>query len=150
MEKFKERQFTLRYNKIMFITFLVVISISTALAVIQINDQTKHDNIQRIEYIRNRSIAIDNLIVSIIEHLNLMQNKAETFFLHKNRIDSSELFQALFNIDDNLYSLDRIPSPYLEIHVGNLTGQGKISAISTRLKKEIEMAFSLNSLFQAT
>lgn len=150
MEKFKERQFTSRYNKIMFFTFLVVIFISAALITIQIDSQTKHDNIQLIEQFKTRSIAIDNLIVSITEHLNLMQTNAQAFFLDPERNSASKFFTALSNIDEHSYSLDTIPTPYAQESLGNLTGEGDISHISEELKEEIEMSLNLNSLFQAT
>ncbi|MGB5687358.1 MAG: SpoIIE family protein phosphatase [Candidatus Electrothrix sp.] len=149
MEKIKDSQFTLRYNKVMFITFLVVISILVALSAIQIDSQTEKDDVQLVERVKDRSVSIDNLIVSITDHLNLIQTRAENFFLDSYQIDNSKLFRALSSIDDNYYSLDNIPSPYLQRNIGNLTGMGNPANFSPSLKAELAMALGLNSLFQA-
>ena len=149
MEPVKESQFTRRYNKIMFITSFVVICISIALIVLQISHQVEHENNQLIEDVRSRSVAVDNLIVSITEHLNLMQTKAETFFLDCDSADHSKAFNSLSNKNNTFYDLDEIPSPYSESQVGNLTGEGNPNDFSASLITELEMALSLNSLFEA-
>ncbi|MEK8019117.1 MAG: hypothetical protein VSS75_019780 [Candidatus Parabeggiatoa sp.] len=148
MEKFKEKQFTSRYNKIMLLTLLVVLAVSAALVTLKVYIETKYEDAQLIEQFKTRSIAIDNLIVSITEHLNAMQMEAEAFFLDAE--NNSKLFQALSNIDEGSYSLDNIPPPYSKANLGNLTGAGNISHISQSLREEIEMSLTLNSLFQAT
>ena len=149
MKIFKEKQFTTRYNKIMFFTFSVVLIISAGLLTITTYSQTKHDNAQLIEQFKTKSIAIDNLIDSITEHLILMKAKAEAYELDPKQ-ENSILFEALSNTNEDSYSLDNIPYPYTEKCSGNLTGSGKISDMSQSLRQEIEMSLSLNSLFQAS
>lgn len=151
MAAMKESQFTLRYNKIMFITFVVVISISIALASIQVHNRVEQESIQRLEEFKNRSIALDNLIVNITSHLNMMQAKAESFLWEDTHsLGLSNLFHALSDKGDGLYSLDNIPSPYSEEQLGNLTGTGSTQDFSFLIKAELEMALDLNSLFAAT
>jgi hypothetical protein len=144
MEQFK--QFTSRYNKIVFSVFIIVFIISAALISIQVSTQTKTDDAQLIEQFKTRSLAIDNLIAGITDHLNLMQTQAEAHFL-KPETDNDTLFSALENKGD-YYNLDKIPSPYTKADLGNLTGNGKKFELSKSTKQEIGMALGLNSLFQ--
>jgi hypothetical protein len=86
---------------------------------------------------------------SIGEHVDLLQIKAEMFFLEKSKNgDQSSLFQALKKIESepDYFSLDHIPPPYQKKHVGNLTGLG---TISSDYEDEVEMSLSLNSVFKA-
>ncbi|MCI5158643.1 MAG: hypothetical protein D3906_09450, partial [Candidatus Electrothrix sp. AUS1_2] len=150
MESLQESRFTRRYDKIMFITFSVVMCISIALVALQIHHQVEHEHNRLIEDVRSRSIAVDNLIVSITEHLNLLRTKAETFFLDGHSTDRSHIFYGLAKKENDLYTLDRIPSPYSENQVGNLTGEGDPNDFSAPFIAELEMALGLNSLFEAT
>ena len=150
MGPFREKQFTQRFNKIMLITSFVVICISIALITLQVHHQVEHEHNQLIEDVRSRAVAVDNLIVSITEHLNLMQTKAENFFFDHVPDDNTKVFNSLANKNKTLYTLDEIPNPYSVNHVGNLTGEGRLADLSPSLRAEIEMALSLNSLFEAT
>lgn len=150
MEPLKESRFTQRYNKIMFITFAVVMCISIALVALQVHHQVEHEHNRLLEDVKSRSLAVDNLIVSITEHLNLLRTKAETFFLDHTTVDHSHIFYGLTKKNNDLYTLDTIPSPYSESQVGNLTGEGDPHDFSAPFIAELEMALSLNSLFEAT
>jgi hypothetical protein len=147
MKKFTEKQFTARYNKIMLIVSLVVFVIAATVISVQVSSQERNDDTQLIEQFKTKSLAIDNLISAVTDHLNLMQNQAEAHFLTKAK-ESGVLFDALSSKDGDSYSLDNIPTPYTKADLGNLTGNGKISNLSQSVKQEIEMAFGLNSLFQ--
>jgi hypothetical protein len=150
LKKHEIKKFTAQYKRIMMFTFLVVLLISTAILGIQIREKIKADDRQLVELFKNKCLAIDNLVDSIGEHVDLLQIKAEMFFLEKNKNDNeSSLFRALKKTesDPDYFSLDHIPPPYQEKHVGNLTGFGTISA---DYKDEVEMSISLNSIFQAT
>lgn len=147
MEKFKEKQFTARYNKLVFVVSLVVFVISAAVITVQVSGQEKNDDAQLIEQFKTKSLAIDNLIISVTGDLNLMQNQAEAHFLKKGK-ESSALFNAVSNKNDESYSLNNIPAPYAPADLGNLTGNGNFSNLSESAKQEIEMALGLNSLFQ--
>jgi hypothetical protein len=149
LKKHEVKKFTARYKRIMTLTFLVVLIISAAILGIQIREKIRHDDRQLVELFRNRCLAIDNLVNSIGEHVDLMQIKAEMFFLEKNEDGhESSLLKALYRTesDPDYFSLDHIPSPYQKKHVGNLTGQG---TILDDVKNEMEMSLSLNSVFQA-
>jgi len=147
MKKFTEKQFTARYNKIVLLVSSVVFVISAAVIAIQVSNQEKNDDTQLIEQFKTKSLAIDNLISAVTDHLNLMQNQAEAHFLKQEK-EPGVLFNALLNSDDKSYSLDNIPAPYTKADLGNLTGNGNISNLSQSVKQEIEMAFGLSSLFQ--
>jgi len=131
----------------MLIVSLVVFLISATVIAIQVSSQEKNDDTQLIEQFKTQSLAIDNLISAVADHLNLMQSQAEAHFLTKEK-EPGVLFKALSSKDGASYSLDNIPAPYTKADLGNLTGNGNIPNLSQSVKQEIEMAFGLNSLFR--
>ena len=147
MKKFEEKQFTAYYNKLMLATLGVVLLISFALIGLQVRQQARHEEAQLAEQFKTRSIAIDNLIVSVSEHLKLMQRQAEAYFLDPTH-GASRLHAALGQTDAVQYSLDQIPLPYAEPDVGNLTGQGSLAHLPPDIHEEMEMALGLNRLFK--
>ena len=147
MKKFEEKQFTAYYNKLMLATLGVVLLISFALVGLQVRQQARHEEAQLAEQFKTRSIAIDNLIVSVSEHLKLMQRQAEAYFLDPTH-GASRLHAALGQTDAVQYSLDQIPLPYAEPDVGNLTGQGSLAHLPPDIHEEMEMALGLNRLFK--
>ncbi|WP_039913091.1 cache domain-containing protein [Cellvibrio mixtus] len=161
MEKFEARQFTARYNKIMFYTFFAVLLVSGLLIAIQTISEEKHEKSQLIEQFKTESVAIDNLLVRVTVLLDMMQTNAQDFFKDP-RISSSSYLKSLSVTGTGEYGLDNIPSPYLAEDTGNLTGEGGIAtfnkdlkndgaiAFDNDLKNEIEMAFALNSSFKST
>ena len=149
MKKQDVKKFTARYKRIMMLTFLVVLLISAAILGIQIREKIRYDDRQLVELFKNKCLAIDNLVDSIGEHVDLLQIKAEMSFLEESKNGyETKLFKALQPIesDPGYFSLDQIPPPYQRTQVGNLTGYG---IISNDYKDEIEMALSLNSIFIA-
>lgn len=153
MKNYDKKLFAIRYNRIVLITFLVILFISTALLTIQIISETEHDHEQLIEQFINSAIAIDDLELTVLDHLNLLQAKAEQYFFDSlNQTQQGILFQAITNNNDNdtIYSLDTIPFPFLKDYVGNITGAGRIKNLAPAVKDEIAMSLSLNSLFYAS
>jgi len=146
MDKFEDRQFTASYNRLMLLTFAVVLLIAFALIGIQVSSQSRHDEAQLLEQFRTRSIAIDNLIVSVGEHLDLMQGHAEAHFLDPGH-GRSRLQTALAPTGPGQYALDEVPPPQVRDGVGNLTGDGDLADLPPATRDELEMAFGLNSLF---
>lgn len=148
--EFSKDQFSSRYMKIMVWTYCIVVMISAALLFLQSNEKIKNEKTRITQEFKSRSQALDNLVVSVGEHLNLFHKKAESFFMDVRRGQHDH--QALSFLTDNnqgIYTLDHIPEPYMQYNVANLSGKGYLGALSTPVRDEIEMAFSLNSLFQA-
>jgi len=141
--KCRDRQFTARYNGIMLITFCVVLLISCALIAVQVIDQARHDDVQLTEKFRTRAIAIDNLIVSVTEHLRMMQGHAQAHFLEPS-LQPSRLFVALAATDQRQFALDRIPAPFEQSDVGNLTGEGDLARLPSTTSAQLAMALALN------
>jgi len=134
----------------MSITYLIVVVISAALLFIQSSEKLKNEKIRITGEFKSHSLALDNLVVSIEEHLNLFHKKAESNFIDGfDESNPSSMFLSLSNSEEGSYHLDNIPESYGKENLGNLTGYGNISSIDDSLKDEIEMALSLNSLFQA-
>lgn len=73
MQKRETKQFTAHYKRIMMITFLVVLLISAAIFGIQINEKGRHEDRQLVGLFKTRCLAIDNLVASIGEHVELLQ-----------------------------------------------------------------------------
>jgi hypothetical protein len=149
LKKQDVKKFTARYKRIMMLTFLVVLLISAAILGIQIREKIRYDDRQLVELFKNKCLAIDNLVDSIGEHVDLLQIKAEMSFIEENKNDyETKLFKALKppESDPDYFSLDQIPPPYQKMQVGNLTGYG---TISNNYKDEIAMALGLNSIFIA-
>jgi len=147
MRQFEERQFTAYYNKLMLATLAVVLLISFALIALQLRQQSVHEDAQLVEQFKTRSLAIDNLIVGVSEHLRLMESKARSHFLDSGAT-RSRLHDALAQSAGQQYHLDGIPAPYARSDVGNLTGQGSLAGMPADLREELEMALSLNELFK--
>ncbi|MBP0018322.1 MAG: GHKL domain-containing protein [Cyanobacteria bacterium SBLK] len=81
-----------------------------------------------------------------------MQVRANSFYeIGQIGIAESLLFDNLKETkeqDKITYHLDNIPLPYTDRLIGNLTGLGTLRDRDSDFYREIEMAFSLNPLFQ--
>ncbi len=147
MKTFDDRQFTAYFNRLTLLTLVAVLLISGGLIAFQVRNQTRTEDAQLVERMKTRALAIDNLIVGVTEQLEILRGQAEAWFLEPRR-GPSRLFEALAPIEDGLFGLDRIPPPFTEADVGNLTGAGRPGAGPPSLAEELEMALSLNPLLQ--
>ncbi len=147
---FCKNDFSVRYIKTMMVTYCIVVVISAALLFLQNSEKVKNEKIRITGEFKSHSLALDNLVVSVEEHLNLFSKKAESYFIddYSDRYENN-LFSSLSDSDEGIYHLDNIPYSYREENIGNLTGYGHVNEIDVSLKSEIDMALSLNSLFQA-
>jgi len=151
-----KKSFSSRYINIMAISSFIVLSISATLLVLESNQKIQYEKSRYSFEFRSHSLALDNLVVSIGEHLNAFEDNAAHFFrdqmLEKKAnlaAHSSYTYQFLQNTVSGLYELNVVPIGYLPEHIGKLSGEGKIEAVSTLLSDEVAMSLALNSLFQA-
>jgi hypothetical protein len=145
MRKFKDRQFTAHFNRLTLLALVAVMLTALGLIAFQVQSRSRSEDAQLIERFKTRSLAIDNLIVSVTEQLNILQIGAEGHFQDPAR-ERSLLFRALAPTEPPFFALDRVPAPYTEATVGNLTGIGDASRLPPDLVDELEMALGLNSL----
>jgi hypothetical protein len=148
MQTFDDRQFTAAFNRLMLLTLATVLAICCALVALQLRSQARHDEAQRLQQFKTRALAIDNLIVSVTEHLNVLQSQAQGYFLDP-AAEPTRLLAALAEHAPGRYSLDTLPPPYSTETLGNLTGAGDLTQLPTALREELAMALSLGGLLQA-
>ncbi|MBO6519575.1 MAG: SpoIIE family protein phosphatase [Rhodospirillales bacterium] len=137
-----------RYNKIMRLTFLVVLVVSGAmfyLQVVQRLDAEKSLISQRLE---ERASSLNFLLEASAGIVDGMQIQAHTFYNdNPEPPDMSRLMQALKDsVKDGYYTLDDIPAPFLKKGIGNLTGVDL--GFTPKRIHELEMALDLNKLFE--
>lgn len=148
MQTFDDRQFTAAFNRLMLLTLATVLAICCALVALQLRSQARHDEAQRLQQFKTRALAIDNLIVSVTEHLNVLQSQAQGYFLDP-AAEPTRLLAALAEHAPGRYSLDTLPPPYSTETLGNLTGAGDLAQLPAALREELAMALSLGGLLQA-
>lgn len=145
MERFDDRHFTAYFNRLTLLTLGVLMAVSLAVVGYQVHSRSSHEDAQLVERLRTRALAIDNLIVSVTEQVQLLQVAAEDHFLDPPSARSL-LFRALAASGPQRYALDHVPAPYSPALVGNLTGAGELDPLPPDLADELEMALGLNSL----
>lgn len=159
-KKQSNSQFSARYIKIMAISSFIVLAISATLLVIESNQKILYEQARYSSEFRSHSLALDNLVVSIGEHLNAFEEIATHFFRDQTlKKDSDRLpvensnenytYQFLTDSPQGYYHLDNLPVGYVADYVGNLTGEGAIERVNSFVRDEITMALLLNSAFQA-
>lgn len=145
--RYRDRQFTAHFNRLMLATFGVVLLICGALLAVQAVNQARHDDAQLTERFRTRAIAIDNLVATVTEHLRLMQGQAQAHFLAPEAVPA-RLLEALAPAGDGHYALDRIPPPFTPADVGNLSGEGDPARLDGAARDELAMALALAPMFK--
>ena len=145
-------RFFYRYNYIMVITFTVVIVVMLWLLNTQYKAQYDNRVVQIEGKFEERALILDSVMERVNDAINNMQTHAKIFLqTHPEITESSVLYKQLAeNKTENYFHLDDIKPPYTTDVVGNLTGIGSLENRSSDFYREIEMAFSLNSVFETT
>lgn len=151
-----QSRFSSRYISIMALSSFVVLSVSAALLFFESGQKIQYEQARYSSEFRSHSHALDNLVVSVGEHLNSFEENARRFLEDKLLLEQSGvliqdnyLFSFINNTDIGLYELNDQPIGYLPEELAKLSGAGSIDAISKPMKDEIMMSLNLNSLFQA-
>ena len=92
------------------------------------------------------------LITDSVGHVNMLRHQAEAMLAEPTPLGSARtLFDAIRTSDGFTgYALDHIPSGLRAASLANLTGSGEIPPADSGAGREIQMALSLNALFEAT
>ncbi|MCV6589089.1 MAG: cache domain-containing protein [Marinobacterium sp.] len=145
---FRKDRFSAHYMKIMSLTFIVLIAMSGMLLHVQSQQALDAEKDRIKDEFENWSVTLDSLVVSVGEHINILQSQAESW-LNEPVYDNSLAFKMISPVG-NGYNLDHIALPYTIKDVGNLSGVGDLYRLSSDVRTEIEMALSLNSIFKAS
>ena len=141
-----------RYNFIIRLTIVIFAIVVSILFYWQLQAQYHYEiNLIR-ERVREAAIQINESIKTTTDYVEQMQVRANSFYeIGQIGIAESLLFDNLTETEEQgkiSYNLDTIPPPYTDRLIGNLTGLGPLGDRDSDFYREIEMAFSLNPLFQ--
>lgn len=138
-----------RYNQIVLATFSFVAIVSSGLLSLKFDALYKH-NIAHLEAnFQERTINLDYWIKSATNHIDALQIQGQAFLEnYPDRPNSSLLFDH-FKESNGVFHLDELIPSEKNHQVGNITGLGSINNRSTNFYRDLEMAWSLNSKFQA-
>jgi sigma-B regulation protein RsbU (phosphoserine phosphatase) len=141
-----------RYNSLILATFSLVLVVSFGLFYLQYCSRYQNEKEQLETKFLEEATSLDYLLQGGINQLASFQVAAESYLkTHLQQERPSLLFSQIENgSNSDLYNLDQIGAPFTEEMVGNLTGTGSLSNLSEDVRREIEMALSLNPLFQAS
>ncbi|MEM9542032.1 MAG: cache domain-containing protein, partial [Cyanobacteria bacterium P01_E01_bin.42] len=118
----------------------------------QLQDQYTYTTNLIQERVQEAAIQIDESIKTTTDYVEQMQIRANSFYeISQIGVAESLLFDNLKESEEQgkiSYNLDRIPLPYTQGLIGNLTGLGALRDRDSDFYREITMAFSLNPLFQ--
>lgn len=139
-----------RYNKIMRITFVVVALICGGLFYLQFEQRLTAERSILNERLAERAGSLNYILKSSADYVEALKLEANSFYTVNNAtIPRSRLYQGLVqSLNDGKYNLDQIPPPYAPAQIANLTGVLDDPTFDPSLRLEVEMALSLNPLYQ--
>ncbi len=139
-----------RYNRIMRITFVVVALICCGLFYLQFEQRLTSERSILTERLAERAGSLNYILKSSADYVEALKLQANTYYEVTNtNIPRSKLFQGLvYSLNDGKYDLDDIPPPYRPAQIANLTGVLDTPTFDPSLRLELEMALSLNPLYQ--
>ncbi len=141
-------RFFKRYNYIMLVTFVLVSTMALGLFYLQYNTQYQYEISKIKSAFVERALHLATLKTAQAQ-VEGMKLSAETFLkTHSQAFPRSPLFSQLQEVSEQRYSLDTISPPFSEKIIGNLTGKGSLQHQEADFYRELEMALSLNPLFQ--
>ncbi len=141
-----------RYNRVMRLTFAVVLLLSLALFVLQA--RTRYENaIQRMsDQFSELTTSLDNYLKNTTDHINALQIAAQMSL--SGCVDAPSSGGLITLIQDvpgkDLFGLDHISAPYHTSEVANITGKGSFQNRSRDFYRGITAAIILNPLFRIT
>ncbi|MDB9314778.1 ATP-binding protein [Spirulina sp. CS-785/01] len=142
-----------RYNIIIRITLAMVIVVVSVLFYWQFNAQYHYEINQIKNELKEEVTTLDKTLKNTTSYIEQMQFRATSFYeISQITAFESIIFDHLTEYEENqqtYFGLETIPEPYNAKLVGNLTGIGTLEGRSSDFYREIEMALSLNSVFQS-
>ncbi len=144
-------RFFQRYNRIIGLSFLGI-SIIAIFLIFLINTVESQKEKQRLYFeLNERADSLNSLLKSILNHLDLMKYQAERFMMNpqvpKPRTPYSSSLRE--NPKNGFLEIAEPPLGYKLSNMGNLTSLFPAKNIPPNVKDEIEMALSLNPIFEA-
>lgn len=138
-----------RYNRIMRGTFVGVLLVACALVYLQYRQTLRSDTEMLAQRMQEQAVALDAILRSSLDAVNALRLQAHAWYrTHPQDAPPSPLLASLLNGDAaQPLKLDKPPPPWSHDDVGNLTGF--IDAPTVSLRRELEMALSLNPTFQS-
>jgi signal transduction histidine kinase len=153
MKKYSNKNsFFDRYNYIIWTTFSLVAIVILGLFYLQFRSRYHYHKSQLKNQFETRLLNLNHEIERATHNVNIIQNSAQNYFLRTSTEDlpASLLLTSLSQLSpQEFYALDNIPAPFTPENTANLSGQGILQQLNTEQKREIEMAFTLNPLFQS-
>lgn len=142
-----DARFFARYRRIMLLTFGAVLTAGAGLLYIEFSQRLDAEISLLEQRMVERRGAVNALMRSGVDYVAGLQLTANTYYETTPLPDEpSPLAAALFTSEkDGMLNLDRIPAPYTEDMIGNLTAPAR--PVDDLFWHEIEMALSLNPLF---
>ncbi|WP_017304461.1 ATP-binding protein [Spirulina subsalsa] len=141
-----------RYNRIIQITFVIVILVVSVLFYWQFMSQYKYETQQLKHTMREVVTIIDRKLENAENYVEQMQFRANSFYdISQITAFESILLDSLKEEESQgqiYYNLDHIPEPYSPRLIGNLTGMGTLQERSSEFYRELEMALYINPLLQ--
>jgi hypothetical protein len=148
----KNKDFFNRYSYIIWTTFSLVSLVVLCLFYWQFYFRYQNNKKQLENQFETRVLNLNHEMKLAVDSVKLMQNSAQTYLLRTTaeNLPPSLLFNHLTQLpNQEFYALDAVPAPFTSKNTANLSGKGIIQALNSEQKREIEMAFTLNPLFQA-
>lgn len=148
----KNNSFFNRYNYIIWTTFSLVYLVVLSLFYLQFRSRYNYNTTQLENQFKTRLLNLNHEIERADHNVRLMQNTAHNYFLRysNNNPQTSILLASLTQLPSKeFYALDNIPAPFTPENTANLSGKGMLQQLNTEQKREIEMALTLNPLFQS-
>lgn len=141
-------RFFKRYNYIMLVTFILVSTTALGLFYLQYSTQYQYEVSKIKSSFIERALHLATLKTAQ-DQVDGMKLNAETYLTtHSQAAPRSPLFLQLEEVNNQQYTLDTISPPFTDKNVGNLTGKGSLQHRDIDFYRELEMALSLNPIFQ--
>lgn len=140
------------YNQIIFATFSLVTVVSSSLFYLQFRSRYQNEVEQLQTKFLEEASSLNYLVKGASDHVSALQTQAESYLItHPVGEAPSSLFFQLENVPEkDYYGLDQVGSPFTENMVAGVSGRGSVESLSPEVKRELEMVFTLNPLFQSS
>ena len=148
----KNQYFFNRYNYIIWTTFSLVSLVALCLFYLQFYFRYQYNKNHLENQFKTRVINLDYEIKEAGDHVKIMQSYAQSYLLKTSRenLQPSLLLNSLTQLpSQEFYALDPIPAPFTQKNTAQLSGKGILEQLDDDEKREIEMALTLNPLFES-
>lgn len=141
-----------QYNRIMNITFGVVVIVAAGISYLQFRSQYEQELQAIANRLNDRSINLDYTLKLVTNRVTALQLQGQSFLtVTRDRSLPASPYNQLQEVpEQNRFNLDQLRPPLTREMVGNLTGLGTLQNRSLEFNRELNMALSLNPSFQVT